>query len=123
MMIIFIGIFGLLGVLSRYFIVITIHKIFTPSIPYDIFFINILGSFLIGIFYALGADKFHINADLKIAIIVGFLGGFTTFSSYCLDAIKLIESCKYLQGILYVTLSPILGILATILGIYLARKM
>ncbi len=119
---IYIGIFGLLGVFSRYFIVIIINKNFLPSFPFDIFFINVIGSFLIGIFYVLGVEKFQISQDLRIAIMVGFLGGFTTFSSYCLDAVKLFENYKYLQGILYISLSPIVGILATVLGMFIGRK-
>ena len=119
---VYIGIFGLLGVFSRYFIVVIINKSFQPSLPYDIFLINVVGSFLIGIIYVLGVEKVQISQDLRIAIMVGFLGGFTTFSSYCLDAVKLFESYRYLQGILYISLSPIIGILATILGIFLARK-
>ena len=54
--------------------------------------------------------------------MVGFLGGFTTFSSYCLDAVKLFENQHYFQSILYIILSPIIGISLTYLSIFIARK-
>lgn len=122
MALIYIGIFGLLGVFCRYFMVLFVNKTFQPSLPYDIFLINIIGSFLIGIIYVLGVERVQISQDLRIAIMVGFLGGFTTFSSYCLDAIKLFENYRYLHGILYIVMSPVVGILATILGMLLARR-
>lgn len=90
--------------------------------PFDTFLINIFGAFAIGIIYVLGVEKSHISQDLRIGIMVGFLGGFTTFSSYCLDGVKLLENLKYFQAIIYLCLSPILGVLATFLGIMLTRK-
>lgn len=119
---IYIGIFGLLGVFGRYFIGIFFNRFFHSSLPYDTFLINIVGAFLIGIIYVFGIEKTQISQELRIGIMVGFLGGFTTFSSYCLDAVKLFESYKYLQAFLYISLSPIIGTLATVLGIFLARK-
>jgi fluoride exporter len=119
---IYIGIFGLLGVFGRYFIGLFFNKFFQSSLPYDTFLINIVGAFVIGIIYVLGIEKAQITQELRVGIMVGFLGGFTTFSSYCLDAVRLFESYKYLQGFLYISLSPIVGTLATILGIFLARR-
>ena len=122
MTLLYVGIFGLLGVFSRYFIGIIFKKIFNTSFPYDTFIINILGAFLIGIVYVLGSEKNQISPELRAGIMIGFLGGFTTFSSYCLDAIKMFENLKYIQGFLYISLSPIIGTFAAILGILIARK-
>jgi CrcB protein len=115
-------IFGLFGILFRYIISQQFHNIFKFYFPIDIFIINLLGSIFIGLFYVIGGEKFLISNNIKIGIMVGFLGGFTTFSSYCLDAIKLFESQHYFQSILYIILSPIIGILLTYLSIFLARK-
>ncbi|APJ02676.1 fluoride efflux transporter CrcB [Silvanigrella aquatica] len=122
MEIIYIGVFGIIGVFCRYFFVTLMEKLFHIQLPLDIFTINVIGSFLIGIIYVLGIEKAHLSQELRLGIMVGFLGGFTTFSSFSLDAVKLFESAKYLQCFLYSFLSPTLGILATFLGIFLARK-
>lgn len=122
MTLLYVGFFGLLGVFSRYFIGHLFRKYCNSLIPFDTFFINIVGSFLIGFIFILGTEKNHISHELRIGIMVGFLGGFTTFSSYCLEAVKLFENLKYIQGFLYISLSPIIGTCAAILGIFLARR-
>ncbi len=122
MVTVYLAIFGLLGVFSRYYIVRFSHKYFTYAFPIDIFTINILGGFIIGIVYVLAIEKSQLSQELQIGLMVGFLGGFTTFSSYCLDTFKLYSTGKLLQSLLYFSLSPILGMLFTFLGIYLARK-
>ena len=70
----------------------------------------------------IGVEKTHISQNLRIGIMVGFLGGFTTFSSYCLDAFKLLEAQKYLTCLLYVSLSSVVGIFSAFIGIILARQ-
>lgn len=122
MIAVYLAIFGLLGVFSRYYFARIIHKYFSISFPIDIFTINVVGAFIIGIVYVLAFEKSQINHELRVGLMVGFLGGFTTFSSYCLDTFKLFYTGKILQCFLYFSLSPMLGILFTFLGIYLARK-
>ncbi|WP_338636556.1 fluoride efflux transporter CrcB [Spirobacillus cienkowskii] len=114
--------FGLFGILFRYIISQQFHNIFKFNFPLDIFFINLLGSIFIGLFYVISSEKFLLSNNIKIGVMVGFLGGFTTFSSYCLDAVKLFENQHYFQSILYIILSPIIGISLTYLSIFIARK-
>lgn len=119
---VYLSVFGLVGIFSRYYIGIFFKKHLTLTFPADIFLINILGAFLIGIIYCLDTEKLQINYDLKVGIMVGFLGGFTTFSSFCLDTVKLLNSGKLLQAALYFSLSPLLGLFFTFLAIYLTKK-
>ena len=90
----FIAIFlgGGFGALSRYLIIDQINKLGTNLFPYGTMLVNVLGAFLIGIIYYLLMSKIIINEQLKVYITIGFLGGFTTFSSFNLDFFKLIES-------------------------------
>lgn len=118
---IYIAIFGLLGVFARFYVGLSVTKILAPPFPYATFLINIVGAFLIGVIYVLGAERAAISADLRIGIMVGFLGGFTTFSSYCLEASRLLEDGEYWYSALYFVLSPILGLGANLLGLFLTR--
>ncbi|MGY3803359.1 fluoride efflux transporter CrcB [Pigmentibacter ruber] len=122
MLSVYLGIFGLLGVFSRYYIGKVFQKYTDYTFPIDILTINILGAFLIGVIYSLSFEKYQFSSELKTGIIIGFLGGFTTFSSYCLDTYKLIAAGKFLQAFLYFTVSPVLGLVITFLGIYVTKK-
>lgn len=117
----YIGIFGLLGVFSRYFLGIWILQLLPSHFPYGTFLINIIGAFLIGILYTAGVEYSVIQSDIRIGLWVGFLGGFTTFSSYSLETARLIEDAKYIQAALYITISPALGLLMTFTGMFLTR--
>jgi len=118
----YIALFGLLGVLSRYFVFLRIEKLLNTPFPYGTFLINLIGSFLIGVVYILGIERALISEDIRIGIIVGFLGGFTTFSTYSLDVIRLIEKGEVLTAIVYASLSPIVGIGSAFFGIMLIRR-
>lgn len=117
-----IAIFGILGVFSRYFIQILLGRILSLSFPIGTFLINILGSFLIGVIYVLGFEKTMINPELRIGIMVGFLGGLTTFSSYSLESLHLFEQAKPHLALFYFIGTPILGFGATLIGVWITRK-
>jgi fluoride exporter len=117
-----VGILGLLGVLCRY----GVDRLFiaqTTSFPIGTFGINILGAFLAGVVYTLGSGKILISPEIQTGLMVGFLGGFTTFSAYCLQSVRLIESGKYSNAFIYLSVSPILGVAAVMAGIKLARAL
>jgi CrcB protein len=117
MTILSIAFFGLCGVLARYGVGLVADEFLASAFPYATFLINILGSCLIGIFYVVGTKQVLISSAIRIGIMVGFLGGFTTFSSYCLDTFKLVERGRFVEAGLYFALSPILGLVACWTGI------
>ena len=121
MKLILIAVFGLIGVFARYFVGILASRYLPTVFPFGTLIINLLGAFLIGVVWVSGIEKNLIPHNVLVGIIVGFLGGFTTFSSYCLEFVRLIEESQVLNGILYVTLSPVLGCLAAYFGMVLAR--
>jgi CrcB protein len=112
--------FGTLGVFSRYYGGILANKYIPSPFPYGTFLVNVVGAFLIGTLYALGNKYAIIPASLKPGLLIGFLGGFTTFSSYCLDAVKLMEEEKNRTAAFYFILSPLLGMFSATLGLVLA---
>ena len=117
-----IGVFGLCGVFARYFMGLWIGKLIPSSFPFNTFIINILGSFLIGFIFVFGMEKTHLSPALRLGMMVGFIGGFTTFSSYSLEAALLFERGKFTVGLCYFILSPMVGLFFTFCGIALARK-
>ena len=116
---IFLG--GGCGALSRYLIIDQINKISSNSFPYGTTLVNVLGAFLIGIIYYLLISKIIINEQLKVFITIGFLGGFTTFSSFNLDFFKLIESGSIFLAILYALASFLITIVAFYIGYSLTK--
>lgn len=114
--------FGVAGVFARYYLGIFISKIFINPFPLGTLLINVSGSFMIGLIYVMGVERGYIQDDLRIAIIVGFLGSFTTFSSFCLEINLLLESAKPWYAVTYFSISSTLGIFASIAGMLLARK-
>lgn len=115
-----IGLFGLVGVYSRYGAGLLAARLFPGSFPYGTFFVNIVGSLLVGLAYATSTQ--HLPGNLRLGVIVGFLGGFTTFSAYSLELTRFLEERQYAYAITYFLLSSVLGILAAALGLYLGRR-
>ena len=116
---IFLG--GGCGALSRYLIIDQINKFSSNSFPYGTTLVNVLGAFLIGIIYYLLISKIIINEQLKVFITIGFLGGFTTFSSFNLDFFKLIESGNIFLAIVYALASFLITIVAFYIGYSLTK--
>jgi len=119
--VLYIAALGLLGVFSRYFVGLLFGRFFVSTFPLATLGINVAGSFLIGVVYVLGLEHAFITEDARIGIMVGFLGGFTTFSSYCLDSSRLLESGEWPKLAAYFLLSPMLGLAATLGGLSMTR--
>lgn len=119
-----VGLGGFFGAISRYKLGgVILHHTVNHKFPYSTFAINLLGCFLIGLLAGL-AEKHHlINMQLKLLIITGFLGGFTTFSSFSLESIYLIKRGYILITLLYGFLSLIFGVLLAYLGDLLILKL
>lgn len=93
-----------------------LHERIVPySFPWATFTVNIAGSFLIGLFYALSA-RFNLSAEVRLLLTAGFCGGFTTFSTFSNDGLTLIKGGFCGMFLLYTLLSITLGILATLAG-------
>ncbi|PZO84838.1 MAG: fluoride efflux transporter CrcB [Micavibrio aeruginosavorus] len=97
-------------------------SLFGLSFPYGTLFVNVFGSFLMGV--AIGAFALHGNVpqEMKSLVTVGFLGGFTTFSAFSLDIVTLYEQGDIGLAALYVVLSLILSLLAIFAGLILMRS-
>lgn len=113
---------GALGAMARYLINISPLANLFEKFPFSTFFINISGSFLIGFLFIFFAEKFTINDNLRLAITVGFLGAFTTFSTFELEIWELIRENQFLTAFLYLFLSVFVGFIGVLSGVWLAAK-
>ena len=103
LLIIFFG--GGAGSVTRYLLINYFNKIIPSSIPYGALLVNLIGSLIIGIIYYFITTKLLLNEQLKVFLTIGFLGGFTTFSTFNLDFFKLIESGNLSLAIIYAAIT------------------
>ncbi len=120
--ILFIGAGGALGAVARYLINISPLAGLFEKFPFPTFFINVSGSFLIGFFLILLTDKWEVSDHLRMAVIVGFLGAFTTFSTFEMEIYGLIKERQLVTAFLYLFLSVAIGFIGLVGGIFLGRR-
>jgi fluoride exporter len=117
-----VGAGGALGAVARYLINISPLSTVMPPFPFPTFFINVTGSFLIGCLLILFTDKLTINENLQAAVVVGFLGAYTTFSTFELEIFSLMKEGRFPLAFLYLFFSVFLGFVGVAGGVWLARK-
>ena len=119
--ILLVGIGGAIGSIFRYVTHWATTKYFQGSFPLSTFLVNILGSLLIGLFIGYLGKYFPENHPLKFLLIVGFCGGFTTFSSFALENYNLLQNNNQITAYIYMAASIVLTISAVGLGSYLSK--
>jgi len=124
MLYVYLAVFGALGTISRYVLDQKIIRIELGShYPAGVFFVNILGSLLAGFLSFYFAQKTSVSDTVRIAILVGFLGAFTTFSSYCLYSLKLMNHGQMALGLVYFISTPLAGLAGVVLGMFTAKAL
>ena len=114
---------GALGAVSRYWLNSAVQRFNDSGFPLGTFAVNVLGSFLIGIFFVLLTEKAQIAEQWRPVIVVGFLGGLTTFSTFSLDALLLFEQGHYNTALFYIISSVALCLIAAFAGMQITRVM
>ena len=119
---IYIGAGGFIGAVLRYILKnIDIFQ-YTGKMPINTFLINISGSFIIGLFLTLAYEKRDIDENLRLGIVTGFIGAYTTFSTLCKETAGLYTKGSIVYAVLYVILSAVIGLIAVYTGIMAAKK-
>lgn len=120
---IFVALGGAGGAVSRYLLANWIHEWWEGHVPVGTLLVNVLGSFLIGVFYVLVIEKELLHPDWRGVLIVGFLGAFTTFSTFSLETVHLFESGRTLHALGYMLASTLLCVLVAGAAIQLTRQL
>jgi CrcB protein len=122
MKLIYIFIGGGTGSVLRYMVQQLMHERIIPyHFPWATFIVNLLGSFLIGLFYAF-SERFNLSTEVRLLLTAGFCGGFTTFSTFSNDGVALLKGGFYGTFLLYTLLSVGIGIAAVMVGGMLLRR-
>ena len=116
-----VGLGGFLGTNARYLVAHWIGARYGTSFPYGTLVINISGSFVLGLFLILVTERFLVHSHWRLFFAVGFLGGYTTFSTFSFESLALIQNGYWLLSLLNMIGSVVLGLGATLCGIALAR--
>lgn len=113
-----------LGGVFRYWVSNWIYWLLGRQFPYGTFFVNATGCFLMGLFFVLILERFDaVGQQLRSLLLIGFLGGYTTFSSFSIETLNLFESGDWFSASLNILLSIILCISLTWLGIIGGRQL
>ena len=114
-----VGLGGFIGSVGRYLVAVWLMKIDWQT-PIATLFVNVLGSFLIGLIIASSVRN---TDNLRLLLITGFCGGFTTFSTFSFENLKLIEQGYYATSIQYILMSLLGGLLFVFLGYWAGTKL
>ncbi len=117
----FIAIGGALGAMGRYWVSSCLLPISSYKFPYATFSVNVVGSLLMGILYVLIVERGGLPEQARHLLMVGFLGAFTTFSTFSLDAISLWQNGGQTMALIYVFSTVFSCLLAIIVAIWLTR--
>lgn len=117
-----VGLGGAIGSMARYGVSVLVGRFWAGSFPLAILLINIAGSFLMGVLVGLLARFLPpMSSEIRLFVAIGILGGFTTFSSFSLDTIILLERGELAQAALYVVLSVVVCLAGLYLGLLITR--
>ncbi len=119
--IVVVGLGGAIGAIARYGVNHGATQVFGHGFPWGTMIVNIVGSFLMGVMIAKFASMDHVSHEMKSLLTTGFLGAFTTFSTFSLDFVTLWERGEMIQALGYMTVSVIFSIGALVFALWLMR--
>ena len=117
-----IGIGGAIGSLLRFWMSTWVHSFVGRGFPYGTLTVNVLGCLVMGVLFVLFTERFSDSTVLRAGILIGVIGGFTTFSSFSIETFNLIEQGAHLKALANAAGSLVLCIGATWMGVIIGRQ-
>jgi CrcB protein len=114
---------GSMGAVSRYWMSTTTYQWLGVGFPYGTLAVNLLGSLVMGFLSILLVDRFQVSDEIRIGLLAGFLGSFTTFSAFAIDVLQLGSNQSVMKAILYILLSVLLCVLGALAGLLAAKQL
>jgi CrcB protein len=121
MPLILIGLGGFAGAIARYLVDGVVAERVSGAFPWGTLVVNVSGSFVLGLLFALSVDRAILPAEVRGPVLIGFIGAYTTFSTYMLESWQLIGSGAYGLALVNLLGSAVLGLLAVVAGLTLGR--
>jgi CrcB protein len=121
MPLILVGFGGFAGAITRYVVDGFVSDRTGGGFPWGTFLINITGSFVLGLLFALSQERAILPADIRAPVMTGFIGAYTTFSTWMLESWRLVESGAWPSALANLGGSLVLGLVAVFLGMTLGR--
>ena len=120
---IFIAAGGAIGSVLRFLLSNGVHGIVSRDFPYGTLVVNVLGSFIMGLSYILLIERFSVSAEWRAFIVIGLLGAFTTFSTFSIETLVLVQNSELTKAALNVFTSVLLCLIGCWIGIILGRQL
>jgi len=117
----FVALGAALGANARYAVGLWAANRFGTDFPYGTFIVNVTGSLLLGFVITLTTERLALSPETRLLLGVGFLGSYTTFSSYAVEGMGLFRESGLWPGLIYVAGNVLVGLFCAGLGVYLAR--
>lgn len=114
---------GAVGSLLRFWVSTGVYGLLGRGFPYGTLAVNLIGSFLMGLLFALLTERMAASPEARALLLIGFLGGFTTFSSFSIETFNLIEQAEYLKAVTNAVLSVVVCLFLTWLGLLIGRSL
>ena len=114
---------GSLGAVSRYWMSASTYQWLGQGFPYGTLMVNLLGSLVMGFLSVLLVHRFHVSEEIRIGLLAGFLGSFTTFSTFAMDTLQLAGNEAMFKAIIYILFSVMLCIVGAWAGLFVAKQL
>jgi len=114
---------AVLGANARYLVAQWAAERLGAAFPFGTLIVNLTGSFVLGFLLSLTTERFAVSPAMRLFLAVGFLGSYTTFSSYTVESLGLLQNGAPASGLLNILGNNVAGLICALLGVYLARQL